>query len=156
MLKLKLRYFGHLMLRADWHWKGPWCWVKIEGRRRRGWQRMKWLDGITDSMAWVWANSGRWWRTGRPVVVQSVGSQKTEWLNKNSRLPCPSLSPWVCSNQCPLSRWCYLIISFSAAPFSCCLQSFLASGSFPMSQLFNMPWYKAMVLVVLKCCMSQQ
>ena len=42
----------------------------------------------------------------------------------------------VCSNSCPLSRWCYLTISSSAAPFSFCLQSFLASGSFPMSWVF--------------------
>ena len=51
-------------------------------------------------------------------------------------LPCPSLSPGVCSNSCPLIRYCYLIISFSATPFSSCPQSFPASGSFPVSQLF--------------------
>ena len=55
---------------------------------------------------------------------------------QRARLPCPSLSPRVCSNSCPLNHWCYLTISSSAAPFSFCLQSFLASGSFPMSQLF--------------------
>ena len=43
----------------------------------------------------------------------------------------------VCSNSCPLSQWCHLTISFSAALFSFCLQSFPASGSFPMSQLFT-------------------
>ena len=53
---------------------------------------------------------------------------------QHMRLPCPSLSPGVCSNSCPLSRWCYLTISSSAAPFSFCLQSFPAPGSFPMSQ----------------------
>ena len=53
-----------------------------------------------------------------------------------ARLPCPSLSPRVCSNSCPLSQWWYLTMSFSAAPFSFCLPSFLASGSFPVSQLF--------------------
>ena len=42
---------------------------------------------------------------------------------------------WVCSNSCPLSRWCYLTISSSAIPFSFCLQSFPASGSFPVSWL---------------------
>ena len=49
---LKLQYFGHLMQRAD-SLKKPWCWErlgKIEGGRRRGWQRMRWLDGITTSM----------------------------------------------------------------------------------------------------------
>ena len=46
------------------------------------------------------------------------------------------LSPGNCSNWCPLSWWCYLTISFSATPLSSCLQSFPASGSFPMSQFF--------------------
>ena len=45
--------------------------------------------------------------------------------------------PGVCSNSCPLSWWCYLTISSSAIPFSFCLQSFPASGSFPMSQFFS-------------------
>ena len=49
MLKLKLQYFGHLMRRADPLEKTLML-GKIEGRRRRGWQRMRWLDGITDSM----------------------------------------------------------------------------------------------------------
>ena len=49
MLKLKLQYFGHLMRRADSLEKTPML-GKIEGRRKRGRQRMRWLDGITDSM----------------------------------------------------------------------------------------------------------
>ena len=49
MLKLKLQYFGHLMQRADSFEKTPML-EKIEGRRKRGRQRMRWLDGITDSM----------------------------------------------------------------------------------------------------------
>ena len=49
MLKLKLQYFGHLMQRTDLSEKTGCSW-KIEGRRRREWQRMRWLDGITDSM----------------------------------------------------------------------------------------------------------
>ena len=55
---------------------------------------------------------------------------------QHSRHPCPSLSLRVCSNSCPLSGWCYPTIPFSVSPFSSCSQSFLASGSFPMSQLF--------------------
>ena len=51
------------------------------------------------------------------------------------RLPCPSLSPKVCSNSCPLNRWCHPIISSSVAPFFSCPQSFQASGSFPESVL---------------------
>ena len=49
MLKLKLQYFGHLIQRADLFEKTLML-GKIEGRRRRGWQRMRWLDGITNSM----------------------------------------------------------------------------------------------------------
>ena len=54
-----------------------------------------------------------------------------------TRFPCPSLSPRLSSDSCPLSQWCYLTISSSVAPFSFCLQSFPASGSFPMSWLFT-------------------
>ena len=50
MLKLKLQYFGHLMQRADSSFEKTLMLEKIEGERRRGQQRMKWLDGITDSM----------------------------------------------------------------------------------------------------------
>ena len=55
---------------------------------------------------------------------------------QHARLPCPSLSPRVCSNSCPLSQWCHPSISSSVTPFSSCPQSFPASGSFPMSQFF--------------------
>ena len=48
---------------------------------------------------------------------------------------CSSLSPRVCPNSCPLSQWCYPTISSSVVPFSCCLQYFPASGSFPVGQL---------------------
>ena len=55
---------------------------------------------------------------------------------QHARSACPSLSPRVCSNSCPLSWWCYLTISSSAAPFSFYFQSFPTSGSCPMSWLF--------------------
>ena len=56
---------------------------------------------------------------------------------QHARLPCPSLSPWVCSNSCPLSWWCHSTIWSSVVPFSSCLQSFPASGSSPMSRFFT-------------------
>ena len=56
---------------------------------------------------------------------------------QHARLPDPSCSPGVCSNSGPLSCWCYLTISSSAALSSFCLQSFTASGSLPMSWLFT-------------------
>ena len=55
---------------------------------------------------------------------------------QHTRPPCPSPTPGVCSNSCPLSRWCHPTISSSVIPFSC-LQSFPASGSFQMSQFFT-------------------
>ena len=55
---------------------------------------------------------------------------------QNARPHCPSPDPWVYSNSCPLSPWCHPTISFSIIPFSSCLQSFPASGSFLMSQFF--------------------
>ena len=60
------------------------------------------------------------------------------WLHglQHTRLPCPSPTPGVYSNSCPLSRWCHPTISSSVVPFSLCLQSFPGSGSFQMSQFF--------------------
>ena len=58
MLKLKLQYFGHLMQRAD-SFKKILLLGKTEGRKKSGQQRMRWLDGVTDSMEWVCANFGR-------------------------------------------------------------------------------------------------
>ena len=59
MLKLKLEYFGHLIRRAD-SLEETLMLGKIESRRRRGCQRMRWLDGITDQWTQIWANFKRW------------------------------------------------------------------------------------------------
>ena len=70
---------------------------KIEGRRKRGQHRVTWLDGITDLMTWVWASSESWWWTGKPGVLQSVGSKRVrcDWetelnwetnVNKNTSM----------------------------------------------------------------------
>ena len=60
---------------------------------------------------------------------------------QHAKLPCPSLSPGTCLNSYPLSWWCHPTISSSVGPFSFCLWSFPASGSFPKSQFFIM-WPK--------------
>ena len=76
-------------------------------------------------IAWCWCCS----------VAKSSDSLWPHGM-QHARFFCPSLSPRACSNSSPLSQWCYLTISSSAAPFSSCPQSFPTSGCFPMSWLF--------------------
>ena len=75
VLKLKLQYFGHLIWIADLFEKTVML-GKIEGRRRRGRQRMRWLDASLTQWTWVQVDSSSWWWTGRPGVLQFMGSQR--------------------------------------------------------------------------------
>ena len=86
MLKFKLQHFSHLTWRGDSLEKTLML-GKIESRRRVGWQRTRWLDGITDSMDIVWASSGRWWRTGKTGGLQSMRSQgvRHDWATKQQQ-----------------------------------------------------------------------
>ena len=70
-------------------------------------------------------------------VADYVSDTSRPHWPQHARPPCPSPTPRVYSNSCPLSRWCHATISTSVIPFSSCLQSFPASGSFQMSQLFT-------------------
>ena len=83
-LKLKLQYFGHLMRTKNWLiWKDT-CWERLKARGEgdsRGWDG--WMASRTQ-WTWVWVSSGSWWWTGRPSVLQSIGSQRVrhEWATE--------------------------------------------------------------------------
>ena len=73
-------------------------------------------------------------------LVQSLSHVQffvTPWTCSTAKLPCPSPTPGAYSDSRPLSQWCHPTISSSVVPFSSCLQSFSASGSFQMSQFFS-------------------
>ena len=76
------------------------------------------------------------WLTFQFSSVLVVSDSLWPHALQHARLPCPSPTPRACSNSCPSSRWCHPIISSSVVHFSSRLQSFRASGSFPMSQFF--------------------
>ena len=83
MLKLKLQYFGHVMWRAD-SFEKTLMLGEIEGRRRKGQQRIRCWMASPAQWTWVSVNSRRWWWTGRPGMLQSCGckeSDMTKWLN---------------------------------------------------------------------------
>ena len=88
MLKLKLQYFGHLMQRTD-SFEKTLMLGKIEGGRRRGQQRMRWLEASLAQWTWVWVNSRSWWWTGRSGVLQSMRSQRVghDWATELNWTP---------------------------------------------------------------------
>ena len=90
-------------------------------------------------MIW-WQAQGIWIGQGSVTFLQFSCSVMSNplWPHgwQHARLPCPSPTPGVYSNSCPLNRWCHPTISSSVVPFSSHLQSFPASGSFQMSQFF--------------------
>ena len=75
MLRLKLQYFGHLMEEMT-HWKWPWFWERLKAGGEgddRGWD--DWMASPIQ-WTWVWANPRKWWRTGKPGMLQSMGLQR--------------------------------------------------------------------------------
>ena len=85
LLKLKLQYYGHLMQRADSLEKTLML-AKFEDKRRRGWQRMRPLDSITDSMDVSLSKLQELRRTKESGMLQSMGSDTTQWLNNNNNI----------------------------------------------------------------------
>ena len=98
MMKVKLQYFGQLIRRTVGLEKTLML-GKTESRKRRGWQRTRWFDGNTDSMDVSLSKSGRWWRTGKPSMLQSMGLHRVRqdwatelkcWTTINRRMSDPS------------------------------------------------------------------
>ena len=85
----RLQYFGHLMQRVD-SFEKTLMLGKIESRRRRGWD--DWMASLIQ-WTWVWANSGRLWRTGRPGVLQSIGHKESDRLGNWTTTQAAELEP---------------------------------------------------------------
>ena len=74
------------------HWKRPWCWERLRAGGEgddRGWGA--WMASLTQS-TWVWASSGRWWRTRRPFVLQSMGCKESDTIE-------PLTNNWCCPSD---------------------------------------------------------
>ena len=166
MLKLKLQYLGHLMQRTDSFEKTLMLW-KIEGRRKRGRQRMHCLDGIMTLWTWVWVNSMSWWWTGRLGVLQSRGLQSQTRLSDRTELNWTELrmfvfflfllfvqllshvrlfaTPWTASRQASLSfaiSWSLLKFMFTepvmlSNHFILCCPFLLLPSIFPSIRVFS-------------------
>ena len=94
------------------HWKRPWCWERLraggEGGNR-GWDG--WMASLTQWI-WIWANSGRYWRTGKPGMLQSMGLQRVrhDWVNNKNDFYVLHLIKWLTWLKCIVSTyvWCFV------------------------------------------------
>ena len=104
--------------------------ISIHKLITESWELYWKLEDLDSSLAFSYLTVYQFSRSIVSNFLQPNGLQ-------HARLPFPSPAPGVCSNSCPSSQGCHLAISSSVVLFSSCLQSFLASGSFPMSQFFT-------------------
>ena len=112
----------------------PWKKSYDQPRQHFKKQRHYFANKSSSSQSYGFSSSHVWmWEWSCSVVSKSLQPQKLQ----HARPPCPSSTPGVVPNSCPLSRWCHPVISSSVIPFSSCLQSFPASGSFPRNQFFT-------------------
>ena len=94
------------------HWKRPWCWERLKAISEEGNRRWDGWVASSTQWIWVWGNSRRWWRTGKPGMLQSMGSQRLrhDWATKQeqSLIPLPKLSKDAVSFLSPwgLLLWC--------------------------------------------------
>ena len=110
-------------------------------KNSESWKASYWIEMMTDKMAWnyllqwflVQYFQNQFSQFSHSVVFNSLQPHGVQHV----RLPCPSPTPKACSNTCPSSWWCHPTVSSSVVPFSSCLQSFPASGSFLVSQFFT-------------------
>ena len=103
----------------------------------------------TETLVWSWIMAvgwSYWWCLSSVQFSRSVVSNSL-WPHElqHARPPCPSPTPRVYANSCPLSWWCHPTVSSSVVPFSSCPQSFPASGSFQMSQLFSLLFFEKQI-----------
>ena len=112
---------------------------------------------FTDRLFFFFFNGVRLWTKSTSfllLLLSPLVVSDSLWLHRlqHARLPCLSPTPRACSSSSPLSWWCHPTISSSVDPFSSCLQSFPASGSFPISQIFLLSNWKILRMCFLFYC----